>query len=94
MAINSGDYVNVSFTELHGIQKVYIEDYKVVEAELIVASELYKSGQTNTKAALKVVKELARRKVGILEDINAFGRIMDERDGTAAAARRAASNAS
>lgn len=82
MAIQVENYAHNTPAELHGIQKVYIGDYTVADAELTVASELYKSGQTNTKAAFKVVEDLVRRKLAILEDINTLGRLMDERDGT------------
>jgi len=82
MAIQPQNYANLTFAEIHGIQKVYIADYTKAKIELAAASELYKSGATNTKAALKEVERLVRVKLAILEDINALGRIMDERDGT------------
>lgn len=85
MAINPENYKHNSFAEIHGIQKVYIDDYQRVNAELTAASELYKSGQTDTVAALREVKRLVRQKLGILEDINSLGLIMDLRDGTIAA---------
>jgi len=47
-----------------------------------IAAEVYNSGQTNSKPALAVVKSSIKRKLAILEDINALGRILDERDGT------------
>lgn len=77
-----------SFETLLGVQRVCIADYKALDKELQAASELYKSGQTESKAALKVVEELARRKVGVFERIRVLGLEIDERDGTAAARRR------
>jgi hypothetical protein len=82
MAIQPQNYSNLTFAEIHGIQKVYIGDYEQSKVQLSAASELYKSGATNTKAALKEVKRLVRVKLAILEDINILGRILDERDGT------------
>jgi len=87
MAIQPQNYANLTSAEIHGIQKVYIGDYEKVKIELAAASELYKSGKTNTKAALKEVKRLIRVKLAILEDINALGRILDERDGTISTAK-------
>jgi len=82
MAINPENYKNLSFDEVHGIQKVYIEDYEQAKLGVEIAAEVYKSGQTDSKPALKVVKSAIKRKLAILEDINALGRILDERDGT------------
>ena len=96
MAINRDNYVNLGFWEIHGIQKVYIDDYNeakaefaVIDAELSTAAEIYRSGETDSQPALLKVERLARKKVQekfrierILDDINALGRILDERDGT------------
>lgn len=104
MAIIAANYANTSFWEIHGIQKVYIEDYnglkaelEVLETELTAASELFKSGQTASVPARRKVERLIRRKLElqdikdrVLEDINALGRILDERDGTIAAGQAAA----
>lgn len=87
MALQPENYARNSFAEIHGIQKVYIEDYTRAKADLAAASELYKSGTTATKAALAEVKRLIRLKLAILEDINLLGRIMDERDGTVSTAK-------
>lgn len=89
MAINPENYKHNSFWEIHEIQKVYIEDYKRVDAELTAASEVYKSGQTESAGAVREVKRLVRQKLGILDDINALGRILDERDGTISTASAA-----
>lgn len=86
MAIQPENYANLTIAEIHGIQKVYIADYEAAKLELAAASELYKSGTTNTKAAFKEVERLVRRKLAILEDINALGRILDGRDGTISSA--------
>lgn len=82
MAINPENFKNLSFDEIHGIQKVYIEDYLQAKLGVEIAAEVYKSGQTDSKPALKAVKSAIRVKLAILEDINAIGRILDERDGT------------
>jgi len=82
MAINPENYKNLSIEEIHGIQKVYIEDYLQAKLGVEIAAEVYNSGQTNSKPALAVVKSSIKRKLAILEDINALGRILDERDGT------------
>jgi len=82
MAVQIENYRNLSISEIDGIQRVYIGDYEKVKIELAAASELYKSGTTNTKAALKEVKRLICVKLSILEDINILGRLIDERDGT------------
>lgn len=89
MAIHPENYTHNTVAELNKIQQVYISDYNGVKAELEVASEKYKSGQTATNPAFKKVERLVRRKLAILEDINALGAIIDQRDGTAAAAARA-----
>lgn len=103
MAINPENYADNSFWEIHGIQKVYIDDYNgmkaeiaELDAELAIASEVYKSGQTDSAPALRKVEKLVRKKVQLklraedtLKDINALGRILDERDGTIAAGQAA-----
>ncbi len=103
MAIIAANYANTSFWDIHGIQKVYIEDYKglkveleQLEIELADASEIYKSGQSASIPALRKVKRLINKKLElqnirdrVLEDINALGRILDERDGTIAAGQAA-----
>lgn len=82
MALNIANYTDKTAAEIHGIQRVYIEDYEGVKAELTVASEAYKSGSTDTALAFKRVEKLVRRKLAILNDINILGRLIDERDGT------------
>lgn len=103
MAINAENYADTPFWEIHGIQKVYIDDYNAIKAEiaeldveLSAASEVYKSGQTASIPALKKVKGLIRQKLELkgrlertLEDINGLGAILDERDGTVSTARTA-----
>lgn len=82
MAINPENYTHNTSNEIHKIQMVYIADYEAVKVELAAASEVYKSGQSDTRAAFRKVERLVRRKLAILEDINALGRILDARDGT------------
>lgn len=103
MAIQPENYKHNSFSQIHGIQKVYIEDYEgmkveleALETELSAASEIYKSGQTASIPALKKVKRLIRQKLELkgrlertLEDINGLGAILDERDGTISTAQAA-----
>lgn len=75
-------YGHLSVDELHGIQRVHIDDYNGIKKELDAAGEEYRSGQTNSQEARKKVEDLARRKVAVLETINSFGHLIDSKDGT------------
>lgn len=76
------NYGHLSVDELHGIQRVHIDDYNRIKKELDAAGEVYRSGKTNSQEARKNVEELARRKVAVLETINSFGHLIDSKDGT------------
>ena len=73
MAINPADYKALDFWAIHKIQKVYITDYELLKSE--AADQV----RRNDFAGAKSTMERAER---VLEDINALGRILDERDGT------------
>lgn len=75
-------FIDRDTEQLLKVQLVYIEDYNGVKVELAEAVEVYRSGQTDSAPAIKKVKELIRRKLAILEDINTIGHILDSRDGT------------
>lgn len=84
MAINPKNYAHNTAMEVHDIQRVYIDDYNLVKDELNAAGELYRSGQVDSAPVAREIKTLIKRKLAILEDINALGRIIDEKDGTLA----------
>ena len=71
-----------STEELLAVQRVYIEDYNAIKEELETASELYKSGQVDSAPVRAEIDRLVRQKLGVLEDINVMGAILDSRDGT------------
>jgi hypothetical protein len=72
VATSSADYRNSTVAELEGYKGIY-------EADLAEASEHYRSGQTNTKAARKVVEKLVRRKLELIEEIAGFEKLILER---------------
>lgn len=82
MAIDPKNYAHMSAMEVHKIQLVYIDDYNSVKNELDATGELYRSGQSDSAPLIKKIKRLIKQKLGILESINALGRIIDLKDGT------------
>jgi hypothetical protein len=79
VATSSADYRNSTVAELEGYKGIYEADLAEAELELTAASEHYRSGQTNTKAARKVVEKLVRRKLELIEEIAGFEKLILER---------------
>jgi len=76
----SADYRNSTVAELKGYRKMYQDDLVVVNAELVVASEQYNSGQVNSKPARKLVEKKVREKLAIVNEIADFDSIIADRE--------------
>lgn len=79
MALTNGSLHNVDLHTLLELQAAHQEDAVVTEAELTVASELYRSGKTNTREARKTVEALVTRKLTIREDLNTLALLIHQR---------------
>lgn len=79
---NMSAYENMEFWELHGIQKVHINDYVRVKGELELLQSLLQSESDEREKIQREIDELSTLKTNIYKVINDFGILLDSLDGT------------